>query len=136
MLSTTQASVIRDTDDDAKRSETRGCHTGCSTTNESSVSINRSFTSSSDIVLNGLSLAAHLDYANSIDISSFDAVMNEVITLPVFTVVHVSKSVRQLVADILCREFRLCVNHSRLGIVRLFAFKKPVLCMPDRGGTI
>ena len=66
----TQVSVIRNTDDDvdAERSETRGFYIGCSTTNKSSVFINRTFTSSSDIVLNGLSLAAHLDHANSVHI--------------------------------------------------------------------
>ena len=77
--------------------------------------------------MNGLSLAARLDYANSIDIPTFDAVMNEMMTLPVFTVVHIPKSVRPLVADILSGEFRLGVNHSMLGMVRLFAFAKSVL---------
>ena len=100
----------------AERSETRGCRSGCSTTNKRSVAIDRSFNSSSDIVLNGLSLAARLDYANSIDIPTFDAVMNEVMTLPVFTVVHIAKSTRPLVADVLSGELCLCVNHSMLGM--------------------
>ena len=78
-------------------------------------------------------MAARLDYANSIDIPTFDAVMNEVMALPVFTVVHIPKSVRSLVANVLSGEFRLCVSHSILGMVRLFAFAKSVLRVPHRG---
>ena len=135
-LSTTKSPVIRDTacEQITERSETRGCHIGCSTTNKRSVAIDRSFNPSSDIVLNGLSLAARLDYANLIDIPTFDDVMNEVMTPPVFTVVHIPKSVCSLIADVLSGEFRLCVRHSILGMVRLFAFAKSVLRVPHRGG--
>ena len=135
-MSTLQASLIQDNADSeqiTERSETRDCHIGFSTTNKRSVAIDCSFILSSDIVLNGLSLAARLHYANSIDIPTLHAVMNETMPLPVFTVVHIFKSIRPLIADVISGEFRLCVNPSMLGMVRLFAFAKSVLSLPHRG---
>ena len=90
--------------------------------------------STSDIVLNGLSAAAALDSGVSFNSSTCDAVMNEVMTLPVFTVAHVPKSVRPLLAEVLSTEFRLCATEGVLGFMRLYVFPKSVLRVPPRGG--
>ena len=47
-----------------------------------------SSSSQSDILLNGLFVAATLS-SSEIDLKVFDAVINEVMSLPIFTVVHV-----------------------------------------------
>ena len=92
-----------------------------------------SSSSQSDIVLNGLFVAATLS-SSEIDLKVFDAVMNEVMSLPIFTVVHVSKSVRPLLAEVLSQEFQLSVSHGAVGFMRLFAFAKSVLRVLSRGG--
>ena len=71
---------------------------------------------------------------SEIDLKVFDAVMNEVMSLPIFTVVHVPKSVRPLLAEVLSQKFQLSVSHGAVGFMRLFAFTKSVLCVPSHGG--
>ena len=92
-----------------------------------------SSSSQSDIVLNGLFATATLS-SSEIDLKVFDAVMNEVMSLPIFTVVHVPKSVRPLLAEVLSQECQLSVSHGAVGFMRLFAFAKSVLRVPSCGG--
>ena len=64
----------------------------------------------------------------------FEAVMDDIVSLPVQTIAHISKSVRPLLAEVLMNEPRHAQYGGIWGFVRLFAFAKATLRLPPRGG--
>ena len=64
----------------------------------------------------------------------FQALMNEIITLPVTTVVHIPRSVRPLLAQVLSSELSHACLHGIWGFARFHLFAKAVLRCSPRGG--
>ena len=60
--------------------------------------------------------------------------MDEIITLPVSTIVHIPKKVRPLLAQVFSSEFRHARFDGLWGFARLFLLAKAVLRSPPRGG--
>ena len=60
--------------------------------------------------------------------------MDEIISLPVTTVVHIPRSVRPELGKILAKELKHASKDGLWGFARLFLFPKAVLRCPPRGG--
>ena len=60
--------------------------------------------------------------------------MNEAVTLSVYSVAHVPRSVRPLLAQVLAIELEHGYSDGFWGFVRLFIFAKCILRTPPRGG--
>lgn len=90
-------------------------------------------TASGDLVLLGIKAAAllSLPYENELEI--FNAVMNEVYTLPVYTVAHIPRSVRPLLSQVLATELQHGYVDGLWGCVTLLMFAKAVLRSPRHG---
>ena len=94
-----------------------------------------------NLVMTGLKAAADLSFQSDIvstvgDNQShiFNAVMEEIFALPVFTISHVPRSVRPLFAKVLSTELCHGYKSDLWGFVRLAMFAKCVLRVPQRGG--
>ena len=87
-----------------------------------------------DIVLTGIKAAALLSSPDGKYLDVFNAVMNEISTLPVYTVSHIPRSVRPLLSEVLSVELRHAYAYGLWGFVRLLMFAKSVLRAPSRRG--
>ena len=64
----------------------------------------------------------------------FDTFMATLFCLPVYTVRHIPRMVRPLLASALCHEFSLSVNHGLWGFACVLMFPKLVLRFPPCAG--
>ena len=87
-----------------------------------------------DVVFQALKLAETLPSDSTNETVLFQALMNEIITLPVTTVVHIPRSVRPLLAQVLSSELSHARLHGIWGFARFHLFAKAVLRCPPRGG--
>ena len=60
--------------------------------------------------------------------------MNEIISLPVNTVMHIPRSVRPELAEGFAAELKHASEDGLWGLARFFLFSKAVLRCPPRGG--
>ena len=65
---------------------------------------------------------------------TFQALMNEIMTLPIATICHIPRSVRPLFAEVLAKELRHATYDSVWVLARLLLLPKAVLRCPSRGG--
>ena len=88
-----------------------------------------------DLALKGMQVASDfLSGSTVIDENGvFEAVMDDIGSLPVQIIAHVSKSVRTLVVEVLMNELKHAQYDGIWGFVRLFAFAKETLRLPLRG---
>ena len=93
-----------------------------------------SATETNDIVLTGIKAAALLSSPDGKYLDVFNAVMNEISTLPVYTVSHIPRSVRPLLSEVLSVALRHAYADGLWGFVRLIVFAKSVLRAPSRRG--
>ena len=78
--------------------------------------------------------AAHLTQPTADDAQAFEAIMEEIATLPVGTVAHVPRAVRTQLATVLTDCLQAARNEGLWGFVRLMLLAKSVLRSPPRGG--
>ncbi len=84
-------------------------------------------TVSDDLVLTGIHAAASLVCPDGDEHKIFQAVMNEAVTLPVYSITHVPRSVRLLIAQVLAIKLEHGYSDGLWGFVRLFIFAKCIL---------
>ena len=84
-------------------------------------------TVSDDLVLTGIHAAASLVSPDGDEHKIFQAVMNKAVTLPVYSITHVPRSVRLLIAQVLAIKLEHGYSDGLWGFVRLFIFAKCIL---------
>ena len=89
---------------------------------------------SDDIVLKAIRSAERICCHLQQEFILFQALMNEIITLPITTTCHIPRSVRPLFAEVLAKELRHAKYDGVWGFARLFLLPKAVLRCPSRGG--
>ena len=71
---------------------------------------------------------------SSADGEAVQAIMDEIVTLPVGTVTHVPRAARAILASVLADSFRAARSEGLWGFVRLMLLAKATLRSPTRGG--
>ena len=71
---------------------------------------------------------------SSADGETFQAIMDEIVTLPVGTVTHVPRADRAILASVLADSFKAARSEGLWGFVRLMLLAKATLRSPPRGG--
>ena len=64
------------------------------------------------------------------EFQAFSAIMEEIVVSPISTVLHVPRSVRPLLAEILATELRRACSYNVWGTVCLHLLSKVILCSP------
>ena len=92
--------------------------------------------SDNDLALKGMQAASDFLLGSTVidENGVFEAVMDDIVRLPVQTIAHVSKSVRPLLAEVLMNELKHAQYGGIWGFVRSSVFAKATLRLPPRGG--
>ena len=78
----------------------------------------------------GLFAAASLKFPGSPVVTEFQAIMEEIVVSPISTILHVPRSVRPLLAEILATELRQACSYNVWGTVHLHLLPKAILRSP------
>ena len=112
-----------------------GLNPSASASSENVASQNPLPTFAGDSALAAVAAAAtRSNQESSGDEHAFQAIMDEIVTLPVGTVAHVPRAARTILASVLADCLRAARNEGLWGFVRLMLLAKATLRSPPRGG--
>ncbi|XP_062510283.1 uncharacterized protein LOC134186046 [Corticium candelabrum] len=100
----------------------------------SSPSSMESLPDSTGLVLEAIKWAEKLSCRSDCESTLFSSLMNEIISLPVTTVMHIPHSARSELAEVFAAELKHASVDGLWGFARFFLFSKAVLRCPPRGG--